>query len=113
MRLKRGLTGKEYRGFFSFLKNLPLIPTFFVDEEVSFYRKGKVAFLLLITAGYFLMPIDLIADFLFFGLGYMEDIAIAYFLIGKANEELEEYKRERTTNTKQEETIIDVDFREK
>lgn len=111
--MKRRLTGKEYRGFFSFIKNIPLIPAFFVDEEVSLYRKAKVAFLLLITAGYFLMPIDLIADFLLFGLGYMEDIAIAYFLIGKANEELEEYKRERNRNTGKDETIIDVDFREK
>lgn len=107
---------KEYKGFLSFIKNIPFIPIFFGDPEVSVYRKIKVVFLITITAGYFLMPIDLIADFLFFGLGYMEDIAIAYFLLGKANEELEGYKAERKSGARKEKTdenVIDVDFREK
>lgn len=100
------------KGFVKIFRNMYLLPAFLSDDEVGIFRKAKVLMLLFVTVSYFFFPIDLLADFLFFGLGYMEDIAIAYFLLGKVSEELERFKKEHTQD-REDEKIIEADFKEK
>ncbi len=100
------------KGFIRIFRTMYLLPDFLTDDEVGVFRKAKVLTLLFVTVSYFFLPLDLLADFLFFGLGYVEDIAIAYFLLGKVAEELERFKNERTQDPK-DEKIIEADFKEK
>ena len=65
---------------FRFLKTVKHLPDFLLDDEVKWYRKCKVILLLFFMAAYLLSPIDLLWDFLFFGLGYVEDIFLILFL---------------------------------
>ena len=71
-------------------------------------------------AAYLLSPIDLLWDFLFFGLGYVEDIFLILFLLTYVCDELELYAEQKsfgesqgtTSNFKNEKDcdIIDVEF---
>ncbi len=112
------------KGIIRFLKNINLLPKYFSDKEVDFYRKTKVALLLIFMIGYFIMPLDLIADFLFFGLGYLEDIVIIVFFLDLISAELEKYRLEilnrenddnviELKNRKKDSKIIDVEYQEK
>lgn len=118
--MKKKFGFKDTKSFFSFIKNINLLPAFFSNKEVSFYKKIKVSALIFMTVGYFFMPLDIIPDF-FFGIGFVEDAIAGYFLIGKVNEELEIFKntiynKEKFNNhsgqNKSDENIIDVEFKE-
>lgn len=105
---------------FRFLKIVKYLPGFLLDDEVKWYRKCKVILLLFFMVGYLISPIDLLWDFLFFGLGYVEDIFLALFLLTYVCDELELYAEQKNIGERQETTcnfknekdcdIIDVEF---
>ena len=71
-------------------------------------------------AAYLLSPIDLLWDFLFFGLGYVEDIFLILFLLAYVCDELERYAEQKSVGenhgnacnfkNKKDCDIIDVEF---
>ena len=105
---------------FRFLKTVKYLPGFLLDDEVKWYRKCKVILLLFFMAAYLLSPIDLLWDFLFFGLGYVEDIFLILFLLAYVCDELERYAEQKSVGenhgnacnfkNKKDCDIIDVEF---
>ncbi|MGM9534444.1 MAG: YkvA family protein [Intestinibacter sp.] len=75
-----------------FIKNLFLLPDFFTDNDLNIFSKMKVAFTFLITLFYFMSSIDLMPEFLFGSLGFIDDLLILIWAIGLINEELLNYK---------------------
>jgi RING finger protein 170 len=103
-----------------FLKTVKYLPDFLLDDEVKWYRKCKIILLLIFMGGYLISPIDLLWDFLFFGLGYVEDIFVILFLLTYVCDELELYAEQKSLVENQETVcnfknekdcdIIDVEF---
>lgn len=65
---------------FNFRKSIPLTFGLLKDKRVPTTNK---LFFLVVTIGYFVLPIDIIPDFLLPGVGYLDDLAVALILMEK------------------------------
>lgn len=65
---------------FNFKKSIPLVFRLLKDKRVPITNK---LFFLAVTIGYFILPIDIIPDFLFPGIGYLDDLAVVLIFMEK------------------------------
>lgn len=70
----------RFKLIFNFRKSIPLTYKLLLDQRVP---KGNKIILLVVGIGYFLLPVDLIPDFLLPGIGYLDDIAVILFLMDR------------------------------
>lgn len=68
---------KRMKFVFTFRRSLPFLKDFFLSREVALFHKILSVALVI---GYFLMPLDLIPDFLTV-FGFIDDIAIFSFIL--------------------------------
>ncbi|WP_455542615.1 YkvA family protein [Intestinibacter sp.] len=93
-----------------FIKNLFVLPDFFVDREVNIFSKTKVVFTFLLTLFYFMSSIDFMPEVLFGGFGFIDDLLILMWSIGLINEQLSSYKK-KLENGKRTKIIEDVNWK--
>lgn len=109
--LKHVLVRFKKAGFgLFFIKNLFIIPDYFSDKEYNITCKVKLVGIFLITIIYFISGIDILPEFVFGGIGLIDDILILMWSIGLINEELDNYKKEFNKNTKSK-IIEDVEWK--
>ncbi len=93
-----------------FIKNLFVLPDFFVDREVNIFSKTKVVFTFLLTLFYFMSSIDFMPEILFGGFGFIDDLLILMWSIGLINEQLSSYKK-KLQNGRRTKIIEDVNWK--
>lgn len=93
----------------SFIINIFVLPDFFTDRNVNIIKKFKVLFSLVLPIIYFVSAIDIIPEMLTGVFGYIDDIMIMIFSLGKVNEELAMYKKS-IKNNKNSNIIDGVNF---
>ena len=92
--LKRMLVRfKDNKFGLSFIINIFVLPDFFADKNVSIFSKFKVLFSLALPIIYFVSFIDIVPEILTGVFGYIDDIMVMTFSLGKVNEELYRYKK--------------------
>lgn len=92
--LKRMLVRfKDNKFGLSFIINIFVLPDFFADKNVSIFSKFKVLFSLALPIIYFVSVIDIVPEILTGVFGYIDDIMVMTFSLGKVNEELYRYKK--------------------
>lgn len=92
--LKRVLVRfKDNKFGLSFILNIFVLPDFFADKNVNIFSKFRVLFSLALPIIYFVSVIDIVPEILTGVFGYIDDIMVMTFSLGKVNEELHRYKK--------------------
>lgn len=108
--LKRMLVRfKDNKFGLSFIINIFVLPDFFADKNVNIFSKFKVLFSLALPIIYFVSVIDIVPEILTGVFGYIDDIMVMIFSLGKVNEELHRYKKS-IKNSKDPNIIDGVNF---
>lgn len=68
---------RRIRFLFTFPRSVPFLKDFFIAEDIAAAKKLLFAGFII---GYFLLPFDLIPDFLL-GFGLLDDVTVAIFLL--------------------------------
>lgn len=87
------------------LRNIRYFFSYIRDKEVSIFKRG----LLLASLLYFILPTDLVPDFII-GLGWLDDAAVAAFIWNALNTEISDYIGRRKASDSR---VIDFDEKRK
>lgn len=94
----------------SFIINIFILPDFLSDKNVNIIRKFKVIFSLVVPILYFISAIDIVPEIITGIFGFIDDIIVMIWSLGKVNEELDKYKKNINKNVNQN-IINDVNFK--
>lgn len=89
---KKGLLGDVW-------EKIQLLFSVFDDWIRGRYKvlPGRSIAMIIVAISYFVIPMDLVPDFLL-GLGYGDDIAVIAFVLNQVNKDLSDYKEWKDTN---------------
>ena len=87
------------------LRNIKYFFEYMKDKEVSVFKKG----LILVSFLYFLLPIDIVPDFIF-ALGWLDDAAVAAFIWAAVRSEINDYINKRKISDSR---VINLDEKRK
>ena len=85
----------------SFIINIFILPDFLSDKNVNIIRKFKVIFSLAVPILYFISAIDIVPEIITGIFGFIDDIIVMIWSLGKVNEELDKYKKNINKNVNQ------------
>ena len=98
---KKAKEVESSNNIFVIFEDVKLLCDIVYDYVKGYYTKVPYRTIIAIAAAllYFFSPIDVIPDFLavFYGVGYLDDVAVILYTIKALHDDLQDYKEYRTT----------------